>query len=229
MRYHALFLFLLVLPLLWGCGPDREMHAAREVVAHAPEYIAPAERYQATVRGLSTHRARSIAIIGSAVQIEQHLVVDPLTLTLYDAQFVQQPFRVTSIRTATFSARISEAAANNYLRQQVHPSVGYTGEINNVRVLFQRNLVKVTAMISRVPVTTSGRVRIDDGLRVQYVPEKLEALGVGIPRIAQSLLADQVNPLVDLSGLRFVPHITQVTVNPGELLISGTAELRPVQ
>ena len=68
-----------------------------------------------------------------------------------------------------------------------------------------------------------------DGIRLQYKVDKLRVLGVGVPPALPSLLTSLVNPLVDLSGLRFTPRITRVAIETGAVSFSGTATLRGLE
>lgn len=228
-RILSLFLALLATFSFIGCG-DRESAAEREIEKRAPQYIGPAESYQATVEGLSSRSVSSVTLIGTAVQPEPHLVVDPLELRLTNVQFRTDPFEVTSVENATFSGRISEAALNTYINQSSRPTFG---NIRDARVELLNNRVRATAEYVApgltVPVSTSGRLRVDRGIQVVYVPEQLEVGNIPVPAATQGLLASRVNPLVDLSGLRFHPRIERLEVREGELLISGTARLRGVE
>lgn len=229
MRYLPLLILMSwgLLALLAGCGGNPENAAARELVARAPELIGPAESYRAEVRGLSSRHVDYVRLVGIAVKPDPNLVIDPLVLTLTDIRYQARPFQILNVGSANFTARISEAALNNYVRQQARPGFG---NVSAVRVTLQRHTVIVSADVSleavTVPVTTSGQLQVGDGLHLNYLPQTLTVGNVGIPRTVQSILAGRVNPIIDLSGLRFSPRVTSITVNRGELLLAGTAELR---
>ena len=103
--------------------------------------------------------------------------------------------------------------------------------MRNVRIAFYQNRVQVdgtaTVTYADVPFSTTGALHVTDGLRVEYDPQQVKVVGIPVPALIKGLLATRINPLVDLSGLRFTPHIAHVTVVPGALLIDGTAELHP--
>ncbi|HEX2950510.1 MAG TPA: DUF2993 domain-containing protein [Armatimonadota bacterium] len=220
---------LLLIPLLAGCsGKSRQHFAEQQITERAPSLIGPAESYSTHVSGLSSRHVDTVKIVGVGVKPDPNLVIDPLELTISDVSFQQDPFRVLSIGNTQFSARISESALNNYIRQQSHPGTGITSN-EHVELLDKR--AKVTATVNatglvNVPVSTTGRIVAEDGLRLIYVPETLVLGNVAIPRIVQVLIAGRINPLADLSGLRFQPRITNIGIRPGELLINGTANLR---
>lgn len=226
MRYILMGWLVGALAFIAGCGGFSSDFAERELVDRAPELIGPADRYRAEVQGLSRNRVEYVRLVGIGVRPDPDLVVDPLVLTLRNAQFTTNPFEVTSIGEATFSGRISEASINRYLQKQGRT----TGNFRNVRVELLQDQVRVSALAAvlqvEVPITTTGRIRIGDGLRVNYDPTNLTVGGVGVPASVLGMLATRVNPLVDLSGLRFTPLIERVTIDPGGLLVEGTAHLR---
>lgn len=228
MRYWFLLLALLAVICVGGCGGSSEHVAEQEILARAPEYIGDAERYQVALRGVGDDRVAFIQVTGYGVKPDANQVIDPLVLTLRDVRFSRQPFRIISVGQATFTGRVSEVALNTAIRKQQPPPspIG----LNQVRVELRQRLVRALATVPvvavEVPVTTTGRLRIDDGIRIDYAPETLEVGHIGIPRTVQGLLATRINPLIDLSGLRFTPTITEVTVDRGEIIVSGTAALR---
>lgn len=223
-RHFAMLAALLVL-LLAGCGGVTEQLAEREVVNYAPQVIGPAESYRADVRGIAPRTVQEVRLVGIAARPDPNLVIDPLILTLRGIQYQRRPFQVTEVAGATFTGRISEAGANEFLRRTGRTT---SGKVKNIRVEFQADLVKVTGvyvgpLAVDIPLSTTGRLRAT-GMHVNFEPVTL--VGMGLPDFVKGLVAERVNPLVDLSGLRFDPRIDSIVVAPGSITIGGSARLR---
>ena len=221
--------------LLGGCssGVSRD-DIERRVVARAPDLIGPGDRYLVKLGTIDGEEIDQITITGLGVQADPNLVCDPLILTLHHVKFQTAPFHVVQIGGATFEARVSESAVNYYI---MHQNRTTTGNMKDMRVTFEHGVVKVsaTAGVGRidVPIATSGFLRIVDGLRFHYISEKHQVLGVslGLPGTAQVMnaLLDKVNPMVDLSGLRFTPNVTHLSIEPGAITFTGQATLRTLE
>ncbi len=228
MRYPVLgALLLLCCGLLPGCSSHQVKLAADEVVARAPDLVAPAERYQAEISGLTAARVETLCITGTGVRPDPNLVLDPLTLILHGVDYQLKPFQITNVADATFKGRASQSAVNHFVRQQ-HTVT--TSNIQNIQVAFEQNLVKVTAVFPvygvDIPIAATGAVRVDEGIRLNAELKTFSILTVGVPKNISSLLMARINPLVDLSGLRFKPRLDKVTIEPGGLVFSGKATLR---
>jgi hypothetical protein len=223
MRYAIV---LLLLSVLVGCGgrtPDaRELTA--QLTAAAPAVLGAADAVRAEVSGATRDGAAQVRLFGAGVRPDPNLVLDPVTLTLRNVRV--DAAGVVQVGSASFSARVSEAAINNYVRAQGRAT---NGNVRNVRIAFYPGRVQVTGTATvaaaDVPFSTTGPLRITDGLRVEYDPQHVKVVGIPIPSLIKGLLASRINPLVDLSGLRFTPRIYRVTVVAGALQIDGSAEL----
>jgi len=213
--------------LLAACGCGDQVSSAdiqQEITARAPELIGPAEVYRAEIRKADTGRIGEITIVAVGVKPDPNLVVDPLRLSIKGLEFSKQPFRILQPGTATFSGRISESAVNHFLRQQQRTG---SGLLKNIRIEFQRGTARVSGSFSvlnvDIPLETTGSLQVVDGIRLHYKIDKLRVVGISVPPALPGLLTSLINPLVDLSGLRFTPNITRVTLEPGAVTVSGTA------
>jgi len=219
--------FLLLLAIA-GCSDNASREdTERLIAARAPDFMGPADHYLVETHGISTRQVDLIRITGVGVMPDPNLKIDPLVLTLSHVRYQRHPFRVLQVGDAVFEGRISESAINQYL---LHQHRAESGSVKNLRLTIERGLLRVDASASvshlDIPVKTSGFVRIEDGLRFRYTAESLRILGVGVPAGIQQLLTDMVNPVADISGLRFAPHVTRVLLEPGAITFSGSAKLR---
>lgn len=214
---------------LAGCGGGLSATTIeREVVARAPELIGPADRYTAQVQGSETGRIALVQLVGTGVRPTPGLRLDALTLTLRGTQYQLTPFRVQSVEQALFDTRVSETALNDYLTQRARPS----DVVRNPRVRLLAGGIRAQAGVlvggTEVPVEAEGQLVSPDGVRVNVVLDRLVVSGVGVPPTVANIVAGAVNPLVDLSGLRFTPRITAIEAQAGAVHITGTADVRNI-
>jgi hypothetical protein len=232
MRYLiALFLLGLLAPWLLGCtaAPLTRATVENEAMTRAPALLGPAESYQVEVQGITPDGIKAITITARGLKADQCLVIDPLILSLHDVR-IQHPFHLTQLAGASFSARVSESAANYNLRQQGRTS---SANLHDIHLTFQQGHIQMAAAVPvmsvDIGVTATGVVRVSDGLRLLFDPKTIRFAGIGIPPVGKELMAERINPVIDLSGLRFTPQIEKVTIEAGGLLISGRAILRDIQ
>ena len=228
MRYLvACILLMLSFLLLAGCAGMQESDAEREIGKRAPQIIGPAYSYTAKVRGLSKTHADTVQVTGIRVRPTQNLVLETLLLTFHDVTFRQKPFRVLNIGNAEFSAKATDQAVTNYVSQEGRAT---RPGIHQFKVTFLPNAVQVAAIVTvsgqDVPVTTSGTLQIVEETRVNYLPQTITAAEVVLPPDLLQQISTRINPLADLSGLRFHPQVRQLTLAPGILTLSGTANVK---
>lgn len=227
MRWMMLGVVVAVLSFLAGCGENAQDYAAREIERRAPQIIGPADSYQATVQGVNDTQAQQVVLVGRNVRPQPNLTIETLTLTLRDVRYQQNPFRVQSVGSSLFSARITDQAVNTYLR-----AVGRTGRagsaVRDIQVSFTPSGVNATANYYAgavvTPVTTFGTLEPVAG-RVNYLPQRLTVAGGALPTDILQQIATQVNPVIDFTGLRFTPNIQRTTITQGAVIIDGTASL----
>ncbi len=210
-----------------GCGGESaNAIAMREVTARAPEWMGKADNYRTEVKGVTKSACEQIKIVGLAVKPDPNLTIDPLILQLNRITYSLNPFHINSIADGTFEGRVSQATVNLYIRAN-HVTTGSI--IQNVNVQLEINLVRVTATATiagiDLPITTTGYLR-NDGMRLSYEVETCKVIGVGAPANIATLLQTRVNPILDLSGLRFKPRIDSWLVDAGGVNIKGKAFLR---
>lgn len=223
MRWMLLGIGLL-LPVLTGCAGGAQRLAEREITRYARDYIGPADRYTADVRGLTGSRADTVTLVGTGVRPAPNVVLERLTLTLRGVQYRRDPFAVTQVDDAAFSVRVSEAAINNYLRGEGRAD---SPALRNVWVTLLPGEVRAVAATTvagqAVTITAAGALQAQ-GATARFVPSGLAVAGVPVPASVLGLFGTLLNPLTDLRGLRFGPQITGIVLERGALTLSGRAD-----
>lgn len=217
MRYlPAGLLALSGLGLFSGCAGVAENYAEREIIRRAPELIGPADNYQARVRRLSATHADVVRLVGMGVRPTSGLILRQVQLHLCDVSFQRNPFHVTRVGSMDFTAQVTDGDLNACLLQA---ALARHVAIRNVRLTFTQNGVELGALVpvsgQEVQVSTSGILQPIAGTRVDYLPQRLTVGGVALSPVILQQLANRVNPVLDLSGLRYIPLISQVVHPPG--------------
>jgi len=220
-------LALVTLPWLFGCAAAQESFAEREIVKRAPNIIGPADRYTADVKGLKETSADKVTVNGTRVRPTSTpgLVIDSLVLTLRGVQFQRDPFLITNIDQAAFTARLTDRAVNDYLKSRQTA----TSTVQNVQLTFTPTEVRAQGTLvtagQAVAFTTAGTVQ-PEGPLLNFTPRELSLGGVTVPANVLQQFTGALNPLVDLRGLRITPQVQQIALSSGAVTISGTADVR---
>ncbi|MHB0936042.1 MAG: LmeA family phospholipid-binding protein [Armatimonadota bacterium] len=218
-------LALVALPWLFGCAEAQESLAEREIVRRAPEIIGPADRYTADVDGLRETSADQVRLNGRRVRPVPGLVIDSLVLTLRGVEFQRDPFQITSIDQANFTARITDDAVNDYLRSRQTAA----STVQNVQLAFTPTGVRAQGTLvtagQAIAFTTAGTVQAEGSI-LNYRPQVLALGGVTVPETVLQQFAAALNPLVDLRSVRIAPQVQQIALSEGAITLSGTADVR---
>lgn len=218
-------LALFTLPWLFGCAGAQESLAEREIVRRAPEIIGPADRYTADVDGLGERSAEKVTLNGTRVRPTPGLVVESLVLTLRGVEFQRDPFRITDIDQADFSARLTDRAINDYWQSKLTED----SAVQNVQLTFTPTEVRAQGVLvtagQAVAFTTAGAIQ-PQGAVLNYAPRELSLGGVTVPQELLQQFAAALNPLINLRAQRITPQVQQVALSDGAITISGTADVR---
>jgi hypothetical protein len=62
---------------------------------------------------------------------------------------------------------------------------------------------------------------------IDFQASRIAVLRLGLPELALRRLESRINPLIDLSTLRFPVRLMSIRIDGDQALIDGTAELAP--
>lgn len=228
MRYGLIgLIFGVLLLLVSGCAGTTQL-AEREIVRAAPRYIGPADRYEADVQGLQASNAEQVRVTGYGVRPVPDIVLRQLVLTFRDVDYQRQPFLVTRIGSADFSAQITDDAVNRYLTSQIAQRTTQL-RLSDVRVSFLSNEVRVAGIATvggqALQVTTTGTLQ-PQGSLVLYQPRAITVGNTALTQEIGTAVSSYVNPLFDLARLPFTPQLRTITLAPGVATLTGTGDPR---
>ena len=212
-----------------GCNPATVI-AEREVERALERAFGPADGYDVQIEGLDARAgtARRVTVEGRRVRPDGAPVLDRVDAVLTGVRFD---------RDAKTLERADDAAITVALRpDDLAAFLVASGRIEEAEVSFEapdRLVLRAQPDLGAIPLPSGATVRVEgalrgEGARVVLDVERVEAAGIGLGGAAADLLADQVNPLLDLSesgGL----EVTAITVEGGALRVRTEGPLTDVR
>lgn len=208
---------------LTSCTPIAEQSLKKQLSST----IGPAAQYDVDIDGLklSAGKAQRVAIVGQRVQPEGLPVLDQLTIDLRDIKYDRKAKRLERLVGIDATARITATDLAIFLQQQRN--------LPNATVLLQppdRATVGVRQDLSLfgvqlpvgVPADATGKLTKNND-RIYFMISELRAAGINLGDRPAKLLAQTINPVVDLSGLPVDVNVTSLRVenNMVQLELTG--------
>jgi DUF2993 family protein len=203
-------------------------HAERRIAHKLEDLIGPADEYKVRVRRtkdaeIVVGRLRRIEIDGWNVRAGEQLELESLHLELNDLRYHAPPDESLTVGESLLVIHLTEAALNDYLRRQ-HPNTP-------TEVVFHEGTVTLKGMMRLVgvptPVETSGRLEIAEGTRVEYHADSVRFAANASPGDGALYIERRLNPILDVKRLHLPIQLTGIEVQPGRLVVRGTASLPP--
>lgn len=225
-----LLLLLGFLLCMAGCGRTINRAAERRIRDALPNLLGEAKQYRVHVTSapLQTVQGRlaDVTVDGEDVQLANGLLLDRIYLDLRAVEVDTERRRVRHIRSATFTATVSEASLNVYLAGESPEDE----RIRNVHLtLGARNLVTLSAerlvLGEGVPFKLTGPVRLVGPQRIEIDTRHLDVIGIAIAGKPLQFLKRRFETAIDLSSLSFPVQLSGVSVMPGLMTLTGTADV----
>ena len=218
---------IITLCLSGGCGHPVQETAAHKIADALPQLLGPAARYDVQVDGdpfaLSRGRAQAVHIQGLDVQMTPTVTLDTLRLDATDVSFDKATRQIAHIGGTAFMATMSQEHLTEYL---AHTKL-LPGLVVTLRADDLEAQVPVTFLGLHTTAKLSGNLRPDT-----QEPNKLDFTANGaqvgilpLPAMLINLAAGEINPLLDLSGLKAPVTVDSTTVSNGVLTLRGQARL----
>src|SRR2546422_555014 len=157
----------------------------------------------------------------TAVRAGEQLELESLHLELNDLRYHAPPNEALTVGESLLVIHLTEAALNDYLRRQ-HPK-------SPTEVVFHDGTVTLKGTMRLLgvptPVETSGRLEIADGTRVEYRADTVRFSADSAPGTGAEYIEKRLNPLLDVTRLNLPIRLNGIEVQPGRLVVRGTASL----
>lgn len=213
-----------------GCGRGPVQNTAAHKIADAlPQILGPAAHYDVQVDGdslaLSRGRARHVHIDGVDVQLTPSAIVDTLHLDAQDLSFDTAARQLQHVGRVDFTGTMSQAHLNQYLAQT---KTGIPGLVVTLRQSDVEARVPVTLLGLHTTAALSGTLQpsAESADKLDFITRGAQVGVVPLPAGLVRLAIDEINPLIDLSGVRVPISLTQVDVVNEQIVVRGTAQLK---
>lgn len=226
MRTLTALFFCLLMLLPAGCR-EVERVAERKVNDILPGYVGPADKYSTRVRGnpdaLRRGRMRSVHVDGVNVRLTEDLTADALRLDLENVDVDTGTKRLRSVERVTFLAMLGEASLNRYIKAR-------RPEIRDLRVELGAADATVHATpeilgVALTPIAVKGTVTPrDGGSLLDFTPGSGRVAVVPVPAALLAYLAQNLNPVVDLSTLRIPIRVEKSEIKDRAVYLTGTID-----
>ncbi len=222
----------LLLAAVWSasCASYVEGRVESVLLAALPRVVGPADRYEATVRGVDATASHvdEVHAVGIRVQRPRTPVIDRFEVELQDVSIDRASRQVTGIGAARAVVRVKPDDLTAYLAQQAwiaRPSV----RLRPPDRLEIGGFLQVPGMpFSGAAASFVGRL-VADGPRLRVVVGSLELAGREAPPLLRSMAEAAINPLFDLSSYAVPSTIDRVDVQDEAIVVEASGSRVQVQ
>lgn len=216
-----------------GCTRPINRTAERHIRDALPGLLGPAKQYRVHVDSAPMQtiqgRLADVTVDGDHVQLSNGLLLDTLHLDIKGVDVNTSRGQIRSIREARFSTTVGEASVDAYLANEAATDSSIRkahvrfGDDNIVTLAAERVTLRVG-----VPFSVSGPVRVSSPQHIQFDPQHLTVLGIGIGGTSLRLLTSRFEKGIDLSKLPLPIRLIGIRTAPGELTLDGTADVAEI-
>jgi hypothetical protein len=190
-----------------------------------PRRVGPARRYDVRLGSEGTDLARgllgSVDVTGVDVRTKDGLVIPDMSLHMEGVKVGLGSRSLESVARSAFSAALTPDVVTRFIRKRAG------ADVKDVRVQFRKGQLVVAGtpalMGFDLPSEVSGKPVLNGDDAVDFRASAVSVLGLRLPRFAIDELEKQINPVVDLSGLKLPVRITGLRVRGDRLVADGAA------
>lgn len=192
-----------------------------------PNYIGPAKEYTVRADGSTSAMMKglieSLHIEAKDVQVDPQLILTHLSVDMDQVRYDTGSRKLTSVRNTTFQAAVSEDAVNRYieLTRTSESDLGVNLQPGKVLVEFVPNVAGLDVLVS-----VAGKLVIVDGDKVNFEADRAAVAHVPMPAYLVNKALQRVNPVLDMSMMRFPVTLQDITVSKGTVVIKGNAQFK---
>ncbi len=193
------------------------------IKAALPDYIGPAKNYDVTVAGdelaMVQGKLAKLIIEGQEVKAAPDLVIAKLWVEMRDVRFNTSNRTLKSVDSTDIRATIAEGAINHYIEESRGSSD------LSVALLPDKILVhfKPTVAGYGVPLAVSGKAEIVGGDKVNFIADSASLGRLPVPAYVVNKGLDLLNPVIDLSVMKFPVTLKEIHIVKGSTEVKGSA------
>ena len=213
---------------LAGCTHAVEETADRKVNDVLPRYLGPADHYETHLHASSTGamlrgRVQSIEIVGTGVHLQPELTVEMLEIEAQAVEVDPKHGSLENVGSASFACTITSSQLDRYMRSRRTNIAGLSVKVGGDRLIV-RAKPEALGLIG-IPVQVRGTLAPEPGgTFIDFVPDRASVAIVPIPGPVLDLLAQRLNPVIDLTRLPIGIHIDSALCDGDVLTLRGTVD-----
>jgi len=231
------FLIIIVVVALWGYSwwqNNSSKLATEEIKRFARNMVENPDVLKVTVNGvkiISKNNAsiNKVEISGDNIILKNGIELSNFTLNINEAAFaIPIISKLSSIKSGTIKAVVSEKAITEYLRKKNISIVFWKINANNIKVDIKKNnkmqiiLPVVIPIISRTTdIIVDGHLKADND--INFIADKLSISGMDLSTDQSSKLLkaiNYVNPVINFEKVPFV-FKPQISSSDNDLIVKG--------
>lgn len=192
-----------------------------------PDYIGPAKEYKVQAKGSETGMISGsidrLLIDGTDVQLKENLVIDRMSIDMSKVRFNPRTRKVKKVESTTFEAEISPKSMNAYISKS-------DDDKNKIKIRLEDSKVIVDAspgfMGISIPVSIKGSPSIIGNSKIDFVADEASISIIPLPAFIINKLLRNINPVLDMSQMKFPVSIQDITIKKDKVIIKGSAEFQ---
>lgn len=215
---------LVVAALLASCAAYVEQRVEEAIVDALPRLLGPADRYEASVRGVEAKGSHIDAVraLGNRVKRPRSPVLDRIEVELLDVTFDRAARRVSAVGAAKATLQLRADDLTAYLETQRwidRPSVRFVAPSGIV--VSARLKLPGLALPAAFGVEFRGRL-IPAESKLLLAVDGLNLGDRAAPWLARGLIEQAINPLVDLADYALPARIDAIEVEGDALMLHAS-------
>jgi len=198
----------------------------RKIAHRLGDKLGPAEKYQVRILGtydndLVRGRAKLIRITGRQVFARREIMLAAVRLEIRDLRYEGEKPYFVSVRDNEIEVELTDRDLNAYLaarRTRYQPRVTFLQDVGALKMTY-RFLGK------DVPISARGHLEVEAGERLMFRADTVNLKLLDAPGFNERFVEDRINPLLDLSKLDLPLKLESARMEPGRVIIHGSAIL----
>lgn len=223
-----LFPFAILAALLSGCASSIIRPTVENAIRDSlPGYIGPAKSYDVHTSGSAGEmiggKLDCLKIEGDDVQVAPDLTISKLFVEMNDVKVDTDTRALKSVGSSAIRAIVSESAVNRYI-QATRGSSDLTVKLDDGKIVAQ---FRPSVAGLGVPLSITGRLAISGEDKINF---QADAAALGMMPLPASVInrgLDRLNPVLDLSTMKFPVLLRTITIHKGTAEITGSAKFSP--
>lgn len=190
-----------------------------------PDYIGPAKKYKVDVKGSETAmiggKIDQLIIDGTEVQINENLCIDHMNIVMNKVRFNPQTHKVKEVESTTFEGELTSKTINSYISKDKDSKYKAQIRLEDGKVIVDAapGLLGIS-----VPVSIKGSPVIREDTKVNFVADEASLSIIPVPAFIVNRLLNGVNPVLDMSQMKFPVTIKDITIKKDKIIVKGNAK-----